>query len=296
MKITQSMEIAAPADEVWQIVGPGFADVGDWASQIPRSHAVAAVERDDHAPVEGRVCAVATPGFDTLTEQLTHYDDITRTFTYRAAAGMPAIVTEAYNTWSVDALGPRRCRVTMNAELRVRRSAVAAIPFLSLMLRRVGRITLADLRHYAETGAPSSLKQRALLQSADARTRVIRANAAFSATTGVAIAAGAAVLSPHLGGAPLALLFAVGGALLGFAAIVALLGWRGASARLAIVLAALDAAWVIGAVALLFAFGGGFTPGGYAAVVLTSAVVAVLAVLEWRLSRPQARPAVAQHA
>ncbi|PPK95407.1 hypothetical protein CLV92_106230 [Kineococcus xinjiangensis] len=112
----------------------------------------------------------------------------------------------------------------------------------------------------------------------------VRANVAFSATTGVLAVAGAPVFARHLGDVGEGALAGLGAALVLFAATVALLGWRSASARLGRVLAVLDAAWVAGSAVVLLVAGARFTTAGVLAVVGTSAAVGVLAVLEWRRS------------
>ena len=287
MRIQQSIDIAAPADVAWDVVGHRFAEVSAWASAIPASQLVGEATTSG-APGDGRACSVATPGFEHIVEQLTAYDGDRMQLTYRAASGMPSSVTHAENTWRVEALGAGRSRVTMDAVVRARGAGRLAGPILSVVLRRLGRVTLDDLRVYVETGRPSARKARSTAGAEQPRhgrlTAVIRVNVVFSLITGTALAAGAAAWHGHLGDVAPVVLAGVGLGLVGFGGVVALLGWRNATPGLGRTLGALDAGWVVGSAALLTATGDRFTDGGTVAVVGTSAVVALLAVLEWRFS------------
>jgi hypothetical protein len=71
---------------------------------------------------------------------------------------------------------------------------------------------------------------------------------------------------------------------LGLASYGLVLWWiarRGATGRIGTVLALLDAAWVIGVMALLIAVAPAFTAAGITAAVITSLLVAVFGVLQW---------------
>jgi hypothetical protein len=183
-RISKELVITAPADAVWQVLGPGFARIGEWATAIPSSTAIpatgavppvppaptggptpsrrSAVAGMVDAPVAGRVCTTGLRMVPEVTETLVAYDEANRSLTYEAS-GMPAFVTTARNTWTVTPLGDERCRVTLDA--RFDTSGVVGGFARRLLLAQVGRTSrhLADdLRHYVEHGAPSTRKQRQL--------------------------------------------------------------------------------------------------------------------------------------
>jgi hypothetical protein len=171
--------VTAPADQVWEIIGPGFDRIGDWATAIPTSTAIAAppsagspvdaairgrprlpVAAAIDAPVVGRVCRTGIRLVPEVTETLIAYDDAGRTLTYQAS-GMPAFVALARNTWTVTPIDAHRCRVSLHARFDTRgvlgllgRWAILA------QTRRTSRHLADDLRHYVETGTPSPRKQR----------------------------------------------------------------------------------------------------------------------------------------
>jgi hypothetical protein len=164
--------IAAPADQVWEVIGRRFDRIGDWATAITHSTAVshgsaagggpapptAAAVLD--APVAGRVCRTGVRLVPQVTETLIGYDDANRTLTYQAS-GMPTFVTLARNTWTVTAIDAHRSRLSLRARLDTRgllgllgRWAILA------QTRRTSRHLTEDLRHYVQTGQPSPRKQR----------------------------------------------------------------------------------------------------------------------------------------
>lgn len=291
MRIEQHIDIAAPAADVWEVVGHRFADIGSWASAIAHSQSADG----------GRVCEVHGPGavhITEITEALTDYDEEARTLTYTAAGGLPGPMAAARNTWAVHPLGPGRSRATMSAEVALSRPWRLAAPAVGLVLRRVGRCTLRDLRHRVQTGGPTGRKQRQLARTApvaaddppagagDLLAFAMGVNALFSAASGIALLVGAAALEARLG-APAWVLAAVGAGLLAF---VAMILWSLADARRLTVGGRMavggDAVWIAGAVLLLAAFPEVLSSQGRTALALVTVVVAILGALQtvglWR--------------
>src|SRR5262249_4521204 len=91
-QLAADLTIDAPADRVWEVIGPGFARIGEWASVIPASTAIpgpGGPAGAAGAPVTGRVCATGVPLMPRVTETLIAYDQARRTLTYQAR-GLPA--------------------------------------------------------------------------------------------------------------------------------------------------------------------------------------------------------------
>lgn len=298
MRIEQHVDIAAPADDVWEVVGRGFADIGSWASAIPRSWAT--------PDGGGRVCEVAGRWATDVTEQLTHCDDEARTLAYTAVGRLPGPVASARNTWEVHALEPRRTRVRVSADVDLDRPWRLTAPALGLFLRLVGRRTLRELRHRVQTGSPTGRKQRQLAATtglfdaepaahADGLLRsAMTVNALFSAISGVALLLGGSALEGRLG-APAWVLAAIGA---GLAAFVLLILWSQTDVRRltvgAPIVVAGDAAWVAGAALLLVGYPHALTAQGRTALALVTVAVAVLGATQmvglWRI-RTRPRPA-----
>ena len=179
-KISKRFVITAPASAVWQVIGPGFASIGEWAIAIPASTGLphepptpadqALVRRHsepdlDAAPVTGRVCSTGLAIVPKVTETLIAYNDTNRSLAYEAA-GMPSFVTTARNTWTVTPLSNDTCVVTLDAQLDTR--GIIGTLARWVMLAQLGRTSQHlgdDLRHFVENGRPSPRKQRQLLRA-----------------------------------------------------------------------------------------------------------------------------------
>ena len=169
-QLSTHLTIDAPADQVWDVIGPGFARIGEWATSIQASTAVPAAAGPAAAitpaaagaPVAGRACTTGVYLVPRITETLVAYDQASRTLTYEAI-GLPTFITTARNTWTVASAGEHRCRVTLNAQFQTRgmlgllgRWAILA------QVRHTSRHLESDLRDYIKHGTPSPRKQRQL--------------------------------------------------------------------------------------------------------------------------------------
>ena len=178
-QLSADLTIDAPADQVWEVIGPGFARIGEWASVILASTATpgpagpayagpicAGPAGADGAPVTGRVCATGVRLVPRVTENLIAYDQARRTLSYQAQ-DLPALVTLARNTWTVVPVGEHRCRVALQAQFQARGAlGVLAGWVVAVQARRNARLLGADLSHYIRHGTPSPRKQRQLRKAA----------------------------------------------------------------------------------------------------------------------------------
>lgn len=279
MQVTSSTPINAPAERVWQIIGPGFARIAEWASEVPSSAPTdTGVEGD--VP-EGRVCAVRAAGFDEIVEVLTAYDDERRTLTYLATHGMPRGVRRATNTWSVTPAGDG-CVFQMVAEVDLHPALGWTARPAATFFRRLGRVTGADLRHRVETGQPSPRKQAVAAGRVGRLARLVAWNAAFSAASGLAFALSAPWLSAQWAGLPAQVVGVVGLGLVGYGVVLAALAALGPTDDQGRVLSWLDAAWVTGTVTALALWGERLTGAGVAVAAATGLVVAGFGILQWR--------------
>ena len=143
MRVLRTIDIDAPADEVWQLVGPEYGDVAAWA------HLVKTSSRTPSG--DGRQCAVTgVPGVSRLVERLTSYDDADRSLSYVVDDGMPSFVRESGNTWTVEPTGPRSSRVSATASISLTPWAALLAPVMRLAVAHVETRTLADLKAAAE--------------------------------------------------------------------------------------------------------------------------------------------------
>jgi hypothetical protein len=193
-QLTTHLAIDAPAWQVWQVIGPGFARIGDWATAIPASAAVpvtapaAPSAAAASTPVMGRACSTGIGLVPSITETLTSYDEQRRTLSYKAA-GLPAFITTARSTWTVSQTGERTCRVTVTGHFQAR-GVLGMVGCWAILAqaRLAARHLQADLSHYIKHGAPPPASS-ASLPGAGYADRRPSADAIRCATTEIRLAA-----------------------------------------------------------------------------------------------------------
>jgi hypothetical protein len=175
LRFTSQTTINAPASQVWRVVAHEFSAIGDWASTIPHSQAVADRPALAGAEVCGRICSTNIPGITAVREQFTYYDEQAMRFGYAAADGLPALIRRAENNWQVRSLGSEACIAEAWAELELPLLlGVCLVPLMKLQLSRAGARLLEELKYYVEHEQPHPRKLKArqrAAQQAAARSR-----------------------------------------------------------------------------------------------------------------------------
>lgn len=171
--LTRQFTVEASADAVWDLVGRRFDRIGDWATAIPASTAIAATPSGRaptrtpaptvmDAPVAGRVCQTGVRLLPQVTETIVAYDDAARSLTYEAS-GLPTFVATARNTWIITPLDERCTRITLYAQFDTRGLIGALARWVILIqVGHTSRHLAEDLRYYLEYGIPSPRKQKQL--------------------------------------------------------------------------------------------------------------------------------------
>ncbi len=158
--IEQTAEINASAEDLWRILGEEFTEVGRWASAIDSSAALpGGAEADPDRPAAGRTCHIG--GFGDTEERLVLFDRRNRRLAYTATASrIPSFVHDLRNEWNVAPADGTRSRVTahITAEATGVLGALMA-PFLRRKLGSTLRLSLEDLRIYAESGQVSEARR-----------------------------------------------------------------------------------------------------------------------------------------
>lgn len=104
-RASATIDLPAPPDQVWQLIG-GFGSLPDWLSYIPKS------ESSDG----GRVRHLETPSGDAIVERLVAFDSAARSYSY-AILRSPFPVTHYLSTLHVrEAAGGAGSRVEWSGE------------------------------------------------------------------------------------------------------------------------------------------------------------------------------------
>ena len=159
VKMSKSVEIDVSANDLWQIIGPGFAEAGKWSTAV--DHSVGHGEgKFDGATCDTRSCDLSAKGFSSVNERITEYDANNRTLAFDVIEGMPGFVTYTNNRTVVTEMGQDRSQAELQITMRMK-------PFLGWLLGGMLKKNLSnlidsaldDLKVFAETGKPSDRKQ-----------------------------------------------------------------------------------------------------------------------------------------
>lgn len=164
MKVSKSIQINAPASEVWHLVAHQFEDVGEWASDVAHSKKTPNLALLEGADVSGRVCSSK---YGDMVEGFIHFDEVGMTFTYDAKGeAVPFFIKETTNTWKVEAKGDNTCIVSFSPEVDFIPviGMIVGIP-MRMFMRTVLQNTLEELKHYVETGKVHPRKKQAMAKA-----------------------------------------------------------------------------------------------------------------------------------
>lgn len=167
MKIDMKTVIDKDIEKVWELIGPCYADVGNWASAVYRSQALEGTNVVGGAPVTGRVCETSLGPF---CETIVLYDGEKKLLAYHASGEkMPFFVKQLQGSWRLNTLSSLKTEVIMTLE------ADLMFPFSFLMgwvmrmqFSRVLNETLEELKYYLEAGHIHSRKSKIMNKIATA--------------------------------------------------------------------------------------------------------------------------------
>ena len=74
------IKINAPAEKVWGVLAHDFANVGDWATLVPKSSVNHEASVVNGSPVGGRICDTS---IGDISEEFTAYDEEKMTFSFK---------------------------------------------------------------------------------------------------------------------------------------------------------------------------------------------------------------------
>ncbi len=157
--IKKEISINVSADQLWEMVGPGFVEVYKWSSNVDFAQGSGTPEFDG-AVCSDRECNVNVKGFDKISEKLIKYNAKDKVLAYCVVGGMPGFVERAVNEWTVVADGPRRSRLQMSAQFRSKGLvSILMNPLMKKNMSSTLETVLNDAKIYAETGQVSEAKR-----------------------------------------------------------------------------------------------------------------------------------------
>ena len=158
MKVKLDLDINAPAEKVWQVLGQQFAEIDNWATIVEASRPLemdevpAEYQVATEAPVPGRV--TKTP-LAELREVLVSYSDAARELVFQGI-DKPFFASFAQNHSKVSENGPDRSTVTFEIEMGIKGIFNLFSPLLSRRFHATYSRVQQDLKTFVETGQPAA--------------------------------------------------------------------------------------------------------------------------------------------
>ena len=161
IKMTKTSGIInVSADDLWEIVGPGFSNVGVWASSV--DHAVTAGEpKFEGATCSERTCDLNAKGFDKILEIITIYNPKDRILAFDVIEGLPGFVYVTNSNWAIKEIAPGQSQIEITVTIKAKRfmGSLMGGMFKANLNKAIPTI-IQDLTIYAETGEISDTKKK----------------------------------------------------------------------------------------------------------------------------------------
>jgi len=163
-ELNQEIIVNVSADELWEMIGPGFIEVYKWSSNIDHAEGSGTAEFDG-ASCSDRHCDVNVKGFSSISETLTKYDAQNMSLAYEVFDGMPGFITQAKNDWTVVPIDDNHSKIVLVSTFGSK--GLMGAMMNGMMKKKMTKTlytVLNDAKVYAETGTVSAAKQKRMDQ------------------------------------------------------------------------------------------------------------------------------------
>ncbi|MEM7727388.1 MAG: SRPBCC family protein [Cyanobacteria bacterium P01_A01_bin.45] len=160
MQIKQQVTINTSADLIWEILGPRYDRVAEWASSVHTSEKRNNDVIPQNAPCSGRVCETDLGSFK---ENITRYDESKKIISYNAQGEkMPFFVKQLANTWTVTPITNNQAKVDMCMEISIMPVFNLVMgPMMRMQMSGVAKKAIEELKYFVENSAPHPRKLEA---------------------------------------------------------------------------------------------------------------------------------------
>ena len=175
MLVTQSIDIVASAEQVWDVIaGNEFANISKWCIGIVHSEGITkeatsslGIDNDDKGrsqiqiPSNGYIGRkVTAPNGNTITSTLIDYSNEQHSFQYQAEPGsLPSFITLSQTTWKVQPTDKDKDQCTFTLELSMTMKVLPGLILEPIFTYFVCPSYLQgmcqSLKYYVENGQPT---------------------------------------------------------------------------------------------------------------------------------------------
>ena len=154
--------INVSADDLWQIVGPGFESAGEWATTVDHSVGSGSPQHEG-ASCSERYCKLNAKGFSEINEVITIYNAQTRTLAFDITKGLPGFVQISNSNWQIEDLGNNQSKIEITITVKTDKFLGTIMGgMLKSSIKKTVPTIMRDLKIFAETGNISEEKQERL--------------------------------------------------------------------------------------------------------------------------------------
>lgn len=150
LEFNRFIDIHANPDRVWSVNSEHFSEIHLWSRNVEFSEPLPGRPVGD-AKCAGRVCRI--PGVGVVHEELSYFDNASRSLTLNVVKGLPFFVRNAeFNTRVVE-LSENRSRFEVNQIMEIMFfPGVLLFPMLKPKLGKAIDEILSDIKDFAESG------------------------------------------------------------------------------------------------------------------------------------------------
>lgn len=166
LDIKKTIEVKMNASNAWDIIGPNFLNIANWARGVYKSwNNESAQKKFENAPTGGRYCDVA--GFGKFDERIVHFDNEKFEITWSATGEkLPEFISGLQNAINIEKIDEYRCRIKSNISANL--SGVKGFLMTTYFKNNFSKTLdgfLHDWKTYAETSQVSETKQKELTKN-----------------------------------------------------------------------------------------------------------------------------------
>lgn len=148
--------IDADIGKAWQVLGPGYATIHQWASMIKNSEAL------DSLSVSGSLCTLRSckvKGLGNVQEMIKVYSESDHVLKYEVIKGLPGMVKNATGTWKLTDEGNGKTKLSLQLEMRTGGLLGGVMKgILKKKMTKMYSDATEDFKYFVENGNPHPRK------------------------------------------------------------------------------------------------------------------------------------------
>lgn len=160
MQIHTAINVSAPAEKAWEVIGEKFGDFGEWTTALESSSL-----RGELGVGATRVCRTNGVGlFPPMVaeERLITFDPEQKSYTYVVTKGLPAMFKRAQNAWSIETIDKTNCIVHSHVNIEMKTWIRPFSWIFGMAIKRDMKKFFSEMSYFIETGKIHPRKMKSI--------------------------------------------------------------------------------------------------------------------------------------